>query len=81
MQEGEVDLLVDVDGLVDEHRVNGKALGCRLVRDQIVADHTLCLLRDDLWSVNDVDTTLHSAREMALTATSSLHLSFDNETF
>ena len=48
VQEGQIDLPVDVDCLVNEHRLDGEARGRGLVSDQIEANHAFGLLSDDL---------------------------------
>lgn len=60
VQEGKVNLAIDVDTLVDENRLNGQTFSSCLVSDKVEADHAFGFLSNDLRGLHDVDSTLHS---------------------
>ena len=61
--EGEVDLAVNVDTLVDQHSVDLEPILSGLVGDQVVADHLLSFFLDLLGSLEDLHTSLEATRE------------------
>ena len=79
VQEGQVDLTVDVDTLVDKHRLYGQTFLRCLVSDEVVSNHAFGLFADNLGSLHYVDAALHSRSEVTFSTTTCLHLRFDDE--
>lgn len=79
VQEGQVDLTVDVNTFMDQHRLYGQTFLRGLVGDQVVANHSFSLFAHDLGSLHNVDAALHAGSQVTLTATASLHLGFHDE--
>ena len=79
MENGKIELLIDVDTLVDEDRLNEETLRRSLVSDQVVSNHLLGLLSNLLGGLADLDTALQARSELALATATSLDLSLEDE--
>ena len=80
MQECKIDLSVNVNTFVHKNRLDREACGCRLMSDEVVANHPFRLLADELGGFDDVDASLHAGCEVSFSSATSLHLSFDHKT-
>jgi len=80
MQKGEIDLAVNINTFVNEDGPDWKTRSRCLMSNQVVSNHAFGLLLDDLGSLDNMDSTLHSRSKVSLSSTTSLYLSLNNET-
>jgi len=80
MKNSKVVLKIYVNALMDQNRSYWKSSSWGLLRNEVVADHASRLFLYNLRSFNNVNSPFHARSEMALSATTSLNLSLDNQT-
>lgn len=80
MEECNVDLGVDVNAFVNEHALDGQALGSSLMRDQIVAEHLAGEVSNLLGRLQNLNAAFQSRVEVALASAPCMDLGLQDQT-